>query len=126
MEVFVTPQDDRFEPSLPLTAAMFQVLLSLAGGEKHGYAILKDVNEQAAGEAKLGTGTLYGIIKRLLGEGMIIECVRRPARGDDDARRRYYQLTDWGRQVAAAEAERMEKLIAIARGKHLLKRLKPA
>lgn len=120
----MTPQSE--SPKLPLTAAMFQVLLSLAGGEKHGYAILKDVAAQTNGELKLGTGTLYGIIKRLLGEGMIVECHRRPARGDDDARRRYYRLTDWGRQVAAAEAERMEKLIAIARGKRLLKKLTPA
>lgn len=119
------PQKERAEPDLPVTWAMFQVLLSLADGEKHGYAILKDVEAQSHGEVRLGTGTLYGIIKRLLGEGMIIECRRRPARGDDDARRRYYELTGWGRKVTVAEAERMEKILAIARGKRLLKKLMP-
>jgi len=119
-------QDPIFDPPLPLTPPMFQVLLALADGEKHGYAILKDVTEQSHDEVKLSTGTLYGIIKRLLAEGMIEECQRRPAREYDDARRRYYRLTDWGRRVAAAEAERMEKLIVMARGKHLLKGLKPA
>lgn len=116
---------ERAELDLPLTPAMFQVLLSLADGEKHGYAILKDVEAQTHGEVRLGTGTLYGIIKRLLAEDMIVECRRRPARVDDDARRRYYELTGWGRQIAVAEAERMEKILAIARGKRLLKRLMP-
>ena len=114
---------ERADPDLPLTAAMFQVLLSLADGQKHGYAILKDVEVQTHGEVKLGAGTLYGIIKRLLAEGMIVECIPRPARDDDDARRRYYELTDWGRRVAAAETQRMERLIAIARSKRLLKKL---
>jgi DNA-binding PadR family transcriptional regulator len=108
----------------PLTAAMFNVLLSLADGEKHGYAILKEVEEQTAGEVQLSTGTLYGIIKRLLSEGLIAEMRDRPADGDDQ-RRRYYRLTNEGRQVAVAEAERMEKLLARARGKKLLKAFKP-
>ena len=122
---FMKAEKGRAEPDLPLTPAMFQVLLSLADGEKHGYAILKDVEAQTHGSVLLGTGTLYGIIKRLLGEGMIVECRRRPARGDDDARRRYYELTARGRQVAVAEAERMAQVLAIARGKRLLKRLMP-
>jgi DNA-binding PadR family transcriptional regulator len=112
------------EPLLPLTPPVFQVLLSLADGEKHGYAILKEVAEQTQGEVRLSAGPLYGIIKRLLDEGLILESRRRPAREHDDARRRYYLLTDWGRQVAVAEAERMEKLIAMARGKRLLRKLK--
>jgi DNA-binding PadR family transcriptional regulator len=111
---------------LPLTPAMFHVLAALADGEKHGYAILKEVAEQTQGEVRLSAGTLYGIIKRLLAEGMITECSERPAPELDDSRRRYYRLTDWGRQVARAEAERMEKLIAMARVKRLLKKLKPA
>lgn len=109
----------------PLTAAMFNVLLSLADGDKHGYAILKEVEEQTDGEVLLSTGTLYGIVKRLLTEGLIAEVRHRPSEGDD-ARRRYYRLTDEGRQVAVAEAQRMEKLLARARGKRLLKALKPA
>jgi DNA-binding PadR family transcriptional regulator len=109
----------------PLTAAMFHVLLSLADGEKHGYAILKEVEEQTSGEVLLSTGTLYGIVKRLLSEGLIVESRHRPVEGDDQ-RRRYYRLTDPGRQVAIAEAERMEKLLVLARSKRLLKALKPA
>src|ERR1700754_1181784 len=93
----------------PLTAAMFNVLLSLADGEKHGYAILKEVEEQTSGEVQLSTGTLYGIIKRLLGDGQIAKLRNRPVEGDDQ-RRRYYRLTDQGREVAIAEAQRMEKL----------------
>ena len=114
------------ESQAPLTAAMFNVLLSLADGEKHGYAILKEVEEQTAGEVQLSTGTLYGIIKRLLADGLIAEMRQPPAMEDDDQRRRYYRLTESGRQVAVAEAERMEKLLARARGKRLLKAFRQA
>ncbi len=109
-----------------LTPAMFQVLLALGNGEKHGYAILKEVEEQSDGEVRLSTGTLYAIIKRLLIEGAIQECRNRPPAEEDDQRRRYYRLTPLGRQAAAEEAERMERLVSTAREKHLLKRLKPA
>ncbi len=109
----------------PLTPAMFNVLLALADGDKHGYAILKEVLEQTAGEVQLSTGTLYGIIKRLLADGLIEEMRRRPAI-DDDQRRRYYHLTEPGRQLAVAEAERLEKLLARARDKRLIKAFKPA
>ena len=112
------------EAQTPLTAAMFNVLLSLADGEKHGYAILKEVEEQTAGEVQLSTGTLYGIIKSLLADGLIAELCNRPMEGDDQ-RRRYYRLTDDGREVAIAEAQRMEKLLARARNKRLIKALKP-
>ena len=109
-----------------LTPAMFQVLLALGDGEKHGYAILKEVEEQTDGHVRLSTGTLYAIIKRLLTEGAIQECRNRPPVEEDDQRRRYYRLTATGRQVAIEEAERMERLIATAREKRFLKRLKPA
>ena len=109
-----------------LTPAMFQVLLALGDGEKHGYAILKEVEDQTDGHVRLSTGTLYAIIKRLLIEGAILECRQRPPAEEDDQRRRYYRLTPAGRQVAIQEAERMERLIATAREKHFLKRLKPA
>lgn len=109
----------------PLTPAVFQVLLSLAEGEKHGYAILKDVEEHGNGEVSLSTGTLYAIIKRLLAEGLILECRNRPPADQDDQRRRYYRLTPQGRTVAAAEAERMEKLIARARETKLIRKLRP-
>src|SRR5579864_8081927 len=112
------------QPEVALTPAMFQVLLALGDGEKHGYAILKEVEEQTDGHVRLSTGTLYAIIKRLLSEGIIAECRNRPPAEEDDQRRRYYRLTPLGRQVATAEAERMEQLIATAREKHLLKRLR--
>jgi len=110
----------------PLTPAMFNVLLALADGDKHGYAVLKEVAEQTAGEVQLSTGTLYGIIKRLLADGLIVEVRRHPAIENDDQRRRYYHLTDTGRGVTLAEAERMEKLVARARSKQLVRALKPA
>jgi DNA-binding PadR family transcriptional regulator len=110
----------------PLTPALFNVLLALADGDKHGYAILKEVAEQTEGEVQLSTGTLYGIIKRLLEEGLIAEVRRRPALEGDDARRRYYRLTDAGRQLAVAEAERLEKVVARARAKRLIKAWRPA
>ena len=114
------------EPSSPLTPAMFNVLLALADGDKHGYAILKEVEEQTNGEVQLSTGTLYGIIKRLLTDGWIVELRNRPALENDDQRRRYYRLTETGREVAIAEARRLEKLIARARSKRLIKALKSA
>jgi DNA-binding PadR family transcriptional regulator len=114
------------EAQAPLTPAMFNVLLALSDGDKHGYAILKEVLEQTSGQVQLSTGTLYGIIKRLLADGLIVELRRRPAIENDDQRRRYYHLTDQGRALAIAEAERMEKLLARARGKRLIKAFKLA
>jgi DNA-binding PadR family transcriptional regulator len=108
------------ESKAPLTTAMFNVLLALSDGDKHGYAILKDVEAQTNGEVQLSTGTLYGIIKRLVNDGWIVEARRRPPAADDDQRRRYYRLTADGRQVAVAEAQRMEKLIDRARAKRLI------
>ena len=103
------------ESILPLTPAMFHVLLSLADGEKHGYAMLKEVEQRTGGGVVLSTGTLYGIVKRLLADGMI----RESAAGSDH-RRTAYRLTVFGRKVALAEAERLEGLVAAARGKKLL------
>src|SRR5580693_9122765 len=105
----------------PLTPAMFHVLLALAGDDLHGYAILKDVELRTEGEVKLSTGTLYGIIN-----GLIIERRERPSAANDDERRRYYRLTTKGREVAAAEAERLEKVVALARSRRLLKRTQTA
>jgi DNA-binding PadR family transcriptional regulator len=105
---------------LPLTPPVFHVLLALADGEKHGYAILKEVGERTEGRVQLSTGTLYAIIKRLLNDGLIEEIDERP--DDDDERRRYYGLTAFGKQVAVAEAERMEELLATARAKRLVRK----
>ena len=100
---------------------MFHVLLALAGDDLHGYAILKEVELRTGGKVRLSTGTLYGIIKRLLNDGLIVELRSRPADSDDE-RRRYYRLTPQGRQVAAAEAERMDEVLSIARSRNLLKK----
>lgn len=110
-------------PFLPLTPAAFHVLLTLADGPKHGYLILKDVEERTGGEVVLSTGTLYGLIKRFLDEELILEM--RPTAGDDE-RRRTYKLTAIGREVAEAEAARLERLVAAARGANLLSKPRTA
>jgi DNA-binding PadR family transcriptional regulator len=101
-------------PFLPLTPAAFHVLIALADGPKHGYLILKDVEERTNGDVRLSTGTLYGLIKRFLDEELIIE-----TKPDDD-RRRPYKLTARGREVAEAEAARLERMVRAARGVKLL------
>jgi DNA-binding PadR family transcriptional regulator len=105
---------------------MFHVLLALAGDDLHGYAILKEVELRTDGKVRLSTGTLYGIIKRLLNDGLIAELRSRPADSGDDERRRYYRLTSQGRQVASAEAERLHELLSLARSRNLLKKARYA
>src|ERR671937_207254 len=107
------------ESLLPLTPAMIHVLVALADGETHGYAIMKEVGQLTRGAVRLSTGTLYGIIKRLLNEGLIREHGR--GRVVDD-RRRSYELTAFGREVARAEAARLEKTLALARRKQLFRK----
>ena len=99
---------------LPLSSAMFHVLVALVDDERHGYAIIKDVSARTNGAVELGTGTLYGIIKRLLADGWIAEARTRRA-ADDDERRRYYRLTAAGRDAALADAARLERAAAQAR-----------
>jgi DNA-binding PadR family transcriptional regulator len=101
---------------------MFHVLLSLSDADRHGYAILKEIDARTGGEVTLSTGTLYGLIKRALADGLIVESRRRPRAEEDDERRRYYRLTDFGRQVVTAEARRLEQLVASARSKRVLRR----
>ena len=105
------------ETLLPLTPAMFHVLVALADGETHGYQIMKDVEALTGGGVRLSTGTLYGIIKRLLADGLI-----RESAGGADERRRSYALTAFGRDVARAEAARLEHTLALARRKALFRR----
>ena len=105
---------------------MFHVLVALADEEQHGYAIIKNVARLTDGDVMLSTGTLYGIIKRLLADGLIVESARRPAAAVDDERRRYYRLTEFGRRVAIAEAERLEKMLGVARATRLREKLGPA
>jgi DNA-binding PadR family transcriptional regulator len=110
---------EQTESFLPLTPAMFHILLALADGDKHGYAILKEVARRTEDKVRLSAGTLYGNLARLERWGMIAESGRRPAIGLDDERRRYYRLTPFGRGVAIAEARRMEKALSQARAKLL-------
>ena len=116
-------KDLAVDACLPLTPPVFHVLVALADGEKHGYAILKEVEERTGGKAPLSTGTLYAIIKRLLNEGLIVEIDERP--DGDDERRRYYRLTEFGKQVAVADARRMEDALAGARTKKLVRKPRP-
>ncbi len=106
-------------PGQPLTPAVFHILLALADGDKHGYAIMKDVESQTAGRLKLGPGTLYGTIKRLLAAHLIEEVDERPDPELDDERRRYYRLTAAGRKLAMEENERLTQAVKAARLKRL-------
>ena len=108
------------EAWLPLTAPMFHILLALADKERHGYDIMREVDQRSEGDVRLGPGTLYGSIKRMLSDGLIEELDDRPDPELDDERRRYYRLSDLGRRVAVAEAQRLERLVKSARSKKLL------
>ena len=114
----------RPEEFLPLTPAMFHILLALADKERHGYHIMREVDERTEGNVKLGPGTLYGSIKRMMADGLIEELEDRPDPELDDERRRYYRLTDFGFRVATAEAQRLERIVRSARAKKLLPRTK--
>ena len=107
---------------LPLPPAVFHILVSLAEGDRHGYAIIQDVAARSDGTVKLGPGTLYRSIQRMLEQDLIIETATRPARDEDDERRRYYRISPLGRQVAAAEAERLAGLVRLARATGLIPR----
>jgi len=99
---------------------MFQILLALADKERHGYEIMREVDERSEGKVRVGPGTLYGSIKRMLSDGLIEELDERPDPELDDERRRYYRLSDLGRRIAVAEAQRLERLVKSARSKKLL------
>ena len=108
------------ETLLPLTPAVFYILLALADCERHGYGIMQEIIAHTNGKVRMGPGTLYGSIKRMQADGLIEEQGPRPGRCSDDERRRYYCLTDFGRRVARAEAQRLAQLVTVARYKRLL------
>lgn len=111
----------------PLNHAEFHILLALADRERHGYGIMQEVEFRSDGTVRLGPGTLYGAIKRMLAAGLIEESAKRPAAKDDDDRRRcYYRLTSLGREMAAAEAGRLAALVRVAESKRLLGRQSPS
>lgn len=104
---------------IPLTPVEFHILLSLSDADRHGYAILQDVEERTGGQIRLRTGTLYTVIKRMLDGGWLEETEPR-SRGEEDERRRYYALTPLGRQVVRTEARRLQALVAMAQDKRIL------
>jgi DNA-binding PadR family transcriptional regulator len=122
----VNPSQQSTEDFLPLTPAVFHILLALADGEAHGYAIMRSVTQRSMGAVRLGAGTLYGAINRLLQYGFIEESEERPDPEMDDARRRYYRLTEFGARVLAAEAKRMADLVRAARSTSAIRKIKPA
>jgi len=103
---------------LPLKTNWLHILLSLAGEEQHGYGIMQEVLDRTGGKVRLWPATLYGSLKRLIDEELIAESEERPAPELDDARRRYYRLTGFGRRVLDAESERLEELVRILHQKH--------
>jgi DNA-binding PadR family transcriptional regulator len=111
---------DEGEDRVPLTPAVFAILLALAGGERHGYGIIKEVEAITQGQTRLGPGTLYRSLKQMLSAGLIEEASERPDPALDDERRRYYRLTPLGGQAARAEAARLERLVSQAHARHLL------
>lgn len=112
---------------LPLSVPVFQILISLADRDLHGYAIIQDIAQRTVGEVRLTASTLYAAIRRMLEAGMIdeVDDPRRAPPGEDD-RRRYYRMTPYGREVAQSEAARLERTASMARAKRLLPRTRKA
>jgi len=103
-----------------VTPAEFHIVLALAADDRHGYALMRQVAADSAGAVRLGPGTLYGAIKRLLDYGFIREVASRVDPELDDSRRKYYRLTPAGRAAAVAEARRLDELVALARTRRIL------
>lgn len=104
---------------LPLPAATFHILVALADDDRHGYAIMQDIAERTGGSLRIGAGTLYRSIQRMLEQGLIAELRHRPAPEEDDERRRYYRITPFGTAVAKAEARRLAQMLRLARARGL-------
>jgi DNA-binding PadR family transcriptional regulator len=115
------PDTSRIDQHLPLKPLVFQILLALTDGERHGWSLVRDV-QQRGGFGRIMPGNFYRSLRALLEEGLIAESNARPAADEDDERRRYFRLTAVGEQVAAAEARRLEALVLEARSKKLLPR----
>ena len=113
--------DRQAEYLLPLTPAVYHILLALADDDRHGLGVMQEVERRTDGKVRFGPGTLYGTIKRMLGAELIDEAPR-PEPDADDPRRRYYRITKLGRRVATLEAERLSVLLGIARDKNIYRR----
>ncbi len=109
-----------------MTPAVFHVLLAVADGETHGYRIMQEVAERSRGSVKLGPGSLYFTINRLTESGMIEESDQRPDPDLDDSRRKYYRLTEYGKDVLASELATLADIVAVARSKDLISDTKSA
>ena len=116
----MSSREIEIEDLLPLPEATFHILMAVAEDDRHGYAIIQEVATRTDGALKLSPGTLYRSIQRMLADGLIGECAERPDPELDDERRRYYRLTDFGKRVASAEAERLFALVTAARSKGIL------
>jgi DNA-binding PadR family transcriptional regulator len=114
------PTTQKPEGMLPLTPAVYAILLALADGERHGYSIMQEIAAQTGGTLRIGPTTLYRSIKRMLADGLIVEVDERPDPELDDERRRYYRLAPFGQQVAIAETRRLAQAVAVAKTKPLL------
>ena len=112
------------ESWLPLKTPVLFILLALADGRKHGYAIMQETKETSKGLVRMGPGTLYGNLQRLIEQGLIQETASRPKNEADDERRRYYELTALGSKVISAEVARLENLVRTARAKTLIPSLR--
>ena len=110
------------EDLLPLTPPVFHILLALSEGERHGYAIMREVSADTGGSLELGPGTLYGCLKRMLSARLVEESDERPDPELDDERRRYYRLTALGARTVRAEAERLAAAVSAARARRLFRR----
>ena len=113
------------EEFLPLPSATLHILVALGPGEKHGYAVMRDVEALSDGAVRMGPGTLYGSVKRMLADGLIEETPSRTDPDLDDQRRRYYRLTGLGSRVSAAELARLEALVRRAGSAEWAQRLLP-
>jgi len=116
------PRANTPEDLLPLTPAVFHILVALSEGERHGYAIMQQVSADTGGSLQLGPGTLYGCLKRMLTARLIEESDERPDPELDDERRRYYRITDFGSRTVRAEAQRLATAVTAARARRLLSR----
>jgi len=116
------PRANTPEDLLPLTPAVFHILVALSEGERHGYAIMRQVSADTGGSLQLGPGTLYGCLKRMLTARLIEESDERPDPELDDERRRYYRITDFGSRTVRAEAQRLATAVTAARARRLLSR----
>ncbi len=108
-------QRPRADELLPLLPATFHILMAIAEEDRHGYAILQDVERRTQGQVRLSAGTLYRSIQRMLEQGLLVETQERPAPEEDDERRRYYRITPFGEAVARAETRRLTELVRLAR-----------